>query len=66
MDRLRSGVKIEVHMSTPQRSEKKLYKKVLTIDDISSIGFCCVSYPGDGKYNATPDLPERAILWDKV
>ena len=66
MDRLRSGVKIEVHMSIPQWSEKKLYKKVLAIDDIRSIAFCCVSYPGDGKYNVTSDLPERAILWDRL
>ena len=66
MDRLRSGANIEVQMSIPEWSQKKLYKKLLSMEDIAGIGFCCVSYPGSGKYHLHADLPERAITWDQL
>ena len=31
-----------------------------------SLGFCAVSYPGQGKYDHSGGVPERAIRWEDL
>jgi hypothetical protein len=64
-DRLASGAKIEVEIM--HEGYKKTTKKMLSIEDISSIGFAAVSYKGDGKYKCSgADVPERAVRWEDL
>jgi len=34
--------------------------------NLRSLGFCCVSYPGQGKYDHSSGVPERAIRWEDM
>jgi hypothetical protein len=63
--RLASGAKIEVEIM--HEGYKKTTKKMLSIEDISSIGFAAVSYKGDGKYKCSGGVvPERAVRWEDL
>jgi len=62
MDRLKKGCTIEVMM----RSISKKAKRVLRMEDVRSVGFSAVSYPGQGRYATAGQQPERAIRWEDL
>ena len=61
-DRLAKGGTIEVMM--PAVSKKA--KKTLRLEDIRSLGFAAVSYPGQGRYTVEGDRLERAVRWENL
>ena len=64
-NRLSKGVKIEVEIM--HEGFKKTTKKLLGLDDISSIAFAAVSYAGTGKYKCIgARIPERAVRWEDL
>ena len=41
-------------------------KNILKLEDIRSLGFAAVSYPGQGRYTVGGDRPERAVRWEDL
>ena len=62
-DRLAKGCRITVTM--PHWGKKG--KKTIGLDDIMSLGFCAVTYPGSGKYRTINSaVPDRALEWSEI
>jgi hypothetical protein len=63
MDRLSKGCRITI--SLPHWGKKA--KKTIGIDEVRSLGFCAVTYPGSAKYRTKNSAaPDRALEWDEI
>jgi hypothetical protein len=60
-DRLHKGCKIQLRIPGFGKQGK-----LLTVDNILSIGFAPVSYPGQGKYGADCLKNEFAVRWEDL
>ena len=58
-DRLAKNAVLEIKHSKERTS-------IVRKNNVRSLGFCAVSYPGQGKYDHSEGVPERAIRWEDL